>query len=33
MYADDAVVFLNPIKVDVDMSMVIMECFGAATGQ
>jgi hypothetical protein len=32
LYADDAVVFLNPFQADVDMLMVIMQRFGDATG-
>jgi hypothetical protein len=32
LYADDIVVFLNPIKADMDMFMAIMEHFGASTG-
>jgi hypothetical protein len=32
LYADDAVVFLNPIKADSDMLMAIMDQFGAAIG-
>jgi hypothetical protein len=32
LYADDAVIFLNPLKRDVDMVVDIMEKFGAATG-
>jgi hypothetical protein len=31
LYADDAVVFLNPIKDDVDTFMTIIERFGDAT--
>jgi hypothetical protein len=32
LYADDVVVFLNPIKADMDMLMAIMKHFGATTG-
>jgi hypothetical protein len=32
LYSDDAVVFLNPIKEDVDTFMNIMKRFGEATG-
>jgi hypothetical protein len=32
LYADDAAVFINPTKVDVDMTMEIMHPFGQATG-
>jgi hypothetical protein len=32
LYAEDVVVFLNPIKADVDMLMAIMDKFGATTG-
>jgi hypothetical protein len=32
LYADDAVVLINPIKQDVDMIIQIMQCFGDATG-
>jgi hypothetical protein len=32
LYADDAVIFLNPIKSDVDMVIDIMKKFGDATG-
>jgi hypothetical protein len=32
LYADDATVFINPMKVDVDMVMQIMQRFGDATG-
>jgi hypothetical protein len=31
LYADDAVVFINPIKADVDLTMSIMQQFGDAT--
>jgi hypothetical protein len=31
LYVDDAVVFLKPIKEDVDMLIAIMECFRDAT--
>jgi hypothetical protein len=31
LYADDAVVFLNPIKEDFDTFMTIMERFGDTT--
>jgi hypothetical protein len=32
LYANDAVVFVNPIKQDVDMVTRIMQRFGDATG-
>jgi hypothetical protein len=32
LYADDTVVFVNPIKQEVDLIMDIMRCFGDATG-
>jgi hypothetical protein len=31
LYADDAAVFVNPIKADVDLTMSIMQRFGDAT--
>jgi hypothetical protein len=32
LYADDVVVFINPIREDVDVLMEIMHKFGEATG-
>jgi hypothetical protein len=32
LYADDAVIFINPVHSDVDMVMAILSHFGAATG-
>jgi hypothetical protein len=31
LYADDVVVFINPVKADVEMVMQIMHRFGEAT--
>jgi hypothetical protein len=32
LYVDDAAVFVNPVKADVDLIMRIMQRFGNATG-
>ncbi|WVZ88969.1 hypothetical protein U9M48_035436 [Paspalum notatum var. saurae] len=32
LYADDAVIFINPLKQDVDMTIRLMQRFGDATG-
>jgi hypothetical protein len=32
LYADDAVIFINPVQSDVDMVMAILSHFGAVPG-
>jgi hypothetical protein len=32
LYADDAIVFVNPVQADEDMLMAIIQHFGGATG-
>lgn len=33
LYADDAVLFINPVKTDVEMTMKILQLFGEAMGR